>query len=339
VRVSEVIGLGWPGVATVALLALAVRPANVLVSTLASGLDAREKAYLSWIAPRGIVAAAVASLFNAVLDEAGMPGGAELRALVFLTIALTVIVQAGSAPLVAAALRVRVPGRDSVVILGAGEVGLALGEILRRSGVRIVFLDANPAHCRAAEERGFPVVFGNALEERVLARARRERARAAIGVSPNDEVNGLFAREAREEFGVRDCYAAVGPGGGVTPAMLARRGIRTLFEGPKEVERWNVRMRHQQARIEELVYAGKPVEPPGEAVVEGTPPEARAGAPEACLMLALRRGEVWSPWHADLEPKPEGVAAVALYLAEEDAARRALEEQAWRRRPDPPRSS
>lgn len=332
VRVQEVVQLGWPGVITVTALALLVRPANVIVSTIGSELDARDKAFLSWIAPRGIVAAAVASLFAAVLEAAEAPGGTELRALVFLTIALTVVVQAGSAPLVARLLRVRAPGRDTVVILGAEGLGLTVGEILREAKTRVVFLDANPGHCRAAEERGFPVVFGNALEERTLARARLEQARLVVGLTANDEVNSLFAQEAREEFGVREAYVALNrTDAGVTPAMLGKRGIRMLFDGAKEVERWNVRFRHGQTRVARFRWAGKPAEEkPGpdeetRRLEHGRP----AAGPDAYVLLAVQRGGVWSPVHTQLEPKAEDVVAVALYLAEEETARQELERLGW----------
>ena len=110
VRIGDVAGLGWPGVASVAVLAFIVRPLGVILSTTGSELDRREKAFLSWVAPRGVVAAAVASLAAVILEESGIPGGAEIRALVFLTIAFTVVVQGGTGALVARMLGVRARG-------------------------------------------------------------------------------------------------------------------------------------------------------------------------------------------------------------------------------------
>jgi NhaP-type Na+/H+ or K+/H+ antiporter len=179
------------------LMAL-VRPANVLLSTAGSELDGREKAFLATMAPRGIVAAAVASLAALVMQDAGIAGGTDLRALVFLTIAVTVVLQGGGAPLVARLLRVRDPGRAGVAILGGEELALQLGERLRAPGRQIVILDANPQHCRAAQERGFTAVLGNALDDRVQAHAGLDRCAVAIGLTPDDELNSLFAREARE---------------------------------------------------------------------------------------------------------------------------------------------
>ncbi len=112
VRVASVAELGWPGALTVLGLMLVVRPLDVGVCTLGSELDVREKTFLSWLAPRGIVAAAVSSLFARRLAEAGVEGGEALVALVFLVIAATVLVQGGTVGLVAERLGLRLPGDE-----------------------------------------------------------------------------------------------------------------------------------------------------------------------------------------------------------------------------------
>jgi NhaP-type Na+/H+ or K+/H+ antiporter len=134
-----------------------------LLSTLASDLSGRERLFIAWVAPRGIVAAAIASLTAVALQKAGLEGGTELRALVFLTIGGTVLLAGLTAGPVAALLGQRLPGRDAVAILGAGGMGVALAKELRAAEVPVVFLDANPQSCRRAEEAGFPVVYGDAL--------------------------------------------------------------------------------------------------------------------------------------------------------------------------------
>jgi len=359
VRLADVGELGWAGAATVAVLMLVVRPVNVFLSTTSSELDLREKLFLSWTGPRGIVAAAVASLAAVLLEGGGGGGGAaadvlgpaagevgggvaaagglgvadgaeagaQLRALVFLTIAATVVLQGGTASWVARWLRVRAPGREAVAILGAEELGLTLGETLRRGGMGVTFLDANPTHCLRAEERDFPVVFGNALDERALVRARLERCRAAVGLTANDEVNSLFAREAREDFDVPETYVAVGRGTTVTSRILRKQSSRTLFDGPKDVERWNVRLRHGQVRLERFRFVGRP---------EGAPEEAQA-AVDPFVLLTVERDGVRMPMHSELEPREGDIAVVALYGAEAEGGRRMLQERGWQREgPEPP---
>ncbi len=90
VRITDIQLLGLKGVLTVLFLMLVIRPLSVFVATANSDLDTRHKLLLSWIAPRGIVAAAVASLFAFELNQHGYDG-AQLRALVFLLITMTVL--------------------------------------------------------------------------------------------------------------------------------------------------------------------------------------------------------------------------------------------------------
>jgi hypothetical protein len=332
VRIGDLTRLGWPGVASVAVLAFIVRPLGVILSTAGSELDGREKAFLSWVAPRGVVAAAIASLAAAILEDSGIPGGADIRALVFLTIAFTVVVQGGTGALVARMLGVRTPGRDTLVILGAEELGFALAEILRENARQVIFADINPAHCRAAQERGFPVVYGNVLEPRTLARMRLERARAVIGLTANNEVNSHFAGEARDAFGVRDGYVAVNLGSSeVTSRIVEKQESRVLFDGPKDVERWHVRFRHGDVAVREYRH----LEPDGTAEAAGEAPGPLESRPTAVdvadlfILLAVKRGERWEPMSRDLETEAGETAAVAIYRPAEQAANQALARSGW----------
>jgi hypothetical protein len=319
-------------VASVAVLAFIVRPLGVILSTAGSELGGREKAFLSWVAPRGVVAAAIASLAAAILEESGIPGGSEIRALVFLTIAFTVVVQGGTGALVARMLGVRTPGRDTLVILGAEELGFALGDLLREGEGQVIFADINPGHCHAAQKRGFTVVYGNALELRTLARMRLERARAVIGLTANNEVNSHFAGEARDEFGVRKGYVAVNRGSGeVTSRIVEKQESRVLFDGPKDVERWNVRFRHGDVAVRQFRY----LEPEGEPEESGETRDPQASRPndaggiDPYILLAIRREEHWEPMCEGLEIETDEIATVAVYEPAEDAAEEALARIGW----------
>ncbi len=332
VRLADVAALGWPGVVTVATLMLVVRPIDVLVCTWRSGLEWREKAFLAWTGPRGIVAAAVASL-AAVLMEGRMEGGVELRALVFLAIAITVVVQGGSAPIAARLLGVGAPARAGVAVLGAEDLALAFGTALAREGRAVTFIDANAEHCAEAEAQGFVAVFGNALDERVLGRARLERCAAAVGLTANDQVNSLFVREARDDFDVPASYVALARGPrGVTPRILAKQGSRLLFDAPKDVERWNVRFRHGMAEVRTFAWVGVP-----ESAEEE--PARGAGDADPFVVLAVERAGVLEPMHAEWEAREGDAARVAVYLSQEEAAVAALARLGWAHTPEPPESA
>ena len=98
---GELSPLGWGGVVCVFMLMVIVRPISIWIATTGRDLNLKEKIFLAWLAPRGIVTAAVASLFSIRLEQAGILGAGRLQGLVFLTILMTVGIQGLSAkPLV-----------------------------------------------------------------------------------------------------------------------------------------------------------------------------------------------------------------------------------------------
>ncbi len=331
VRMDDVQALGWRGLAVVAVLVFVVRPINVWLSTASSDLSLRERALIAWVAPRGIVAAAVASVVAGALESNGLEGGTELRALVFLTIAVTVLLAGLTAGPVAQLLNVRLPGRDTVAILGAQGLGLALGRTLREAGTPVVLLDSNPQNCRRAEEEGLPVVFGNALEERTLQRARFEMVGAAVGLTPNQTVNSVFVSHARDLFGVPRGYIAVARlQTGLAPELVRREEAEVLFEGPHDVERWDVRARHSGVSIERWVYRG----------VEGEPSKPEEPAEKAPIpkdrfaILAIQRGERVTPMSVRFKLKEGDVATVAVHVPEREDAHAVLRERGWELEPE-----
>jgi NhaP-type Na+/H+ or K+/H+ antiporter len=90
---SELSPLGWGGVSCVLVLMVVVRPLAVSLATIGLPLDFKQRLFLGWLAPRGIVTAAVASLFAIRLEQAGVLGAGRLQGLVFLTILMTVGIQ------------------------------------------------------------------------------------------------------------------------------------------------------------------------------------------------------------------------------------------------------
>ncbi len=94
---GELSPLGWGGVVCVFMIMIIVRPIAIFLATMGRELNLKEKVFLAWLAPRGIVTAAVASLFSIRLEQAGVLGAGRLQGLVFLTILMTVGIQGLSA--------------------------------------------------------------------------------------------------------------------------------------------------------------------------------------------------------------------------------------------------
>lgn len=156
-----------------------------------------------------------------------------------------------------------------------------------------------------------------------MARARLEQAAATIGLTPNDEVNSLYARESAEEFDVPQTFVALNrTQGGVTPEYLERQSSRLLFDRSKDVERWSVRFRHGAVRIERFRYVGAPAE-------EADAPPRAGSVYDAYIILTYHRGKECSPMYASFEAKEGDEASVAVHIPEEDSARETLEALGW----------
>ncbi|MGB5194696.1 MAG: sodium:proton antiporter, partial [Polyangiales bacterium] len=249
-HIADIIALGWPGAITVIALVVLVRPLEVLVCSMGTTLSWRERVLVAWIAPRGIVAAAVASLFAIRLQTAGIPGGAQLQALVFATIGATVIWSGLSGGPIAQLLGLRRRSDSGWVILGTNELALELARILQTSRQEVVCLDEDPHRVQQAEEAGIRVLLGNAFETRLLMRAEVELRTGAAAVTESPEVNLLFINEVHQEAKDQRCLVAIDTWAtGVTPEILQNKDAEVLFGGATDVTQWSQRIERGEAEV------------------------------------------------------------------------------------------
>ncbi len=327
VSLGDVRALGWRGVATVAGLIVLVRPLDVALCSFRTTLTGRERAFLAWLAPRGIVAFAISSLFAEELALRGMVDeGHQLRAMVFLVIAITVVVQGGTAGLVARWLGLSMPSNDGFTIAGANALGRALARALGEAnppGTPIVLIDTNPAEARHAEEAGFRVIYGNASDERTLRQAAIESRRAFIALTPNEGVNLLLATRTRE--GAREVPRLVGVSRddpGVRPEQVRDTGARVLFGSGVDFERWSHELRQDRIEIGGWRFEG-------EAGTKITEVPALADPRTPVLALVRRRGKWGDPVHDGMDLRPDDTVWFAWFTSDEGLVREALEAGGW----------
>jgi Trk K+ transport system NAD-binding subunit len=255
IRFEKISLLGWSGVITVVFLMIVVRPISIFICTLGLKMKIRDLAFLSWLAPRGIVAAAIASFFAVALNKAGIPGGDSLRALVFLVIAITVTIQGLTAGMIAHLLGIRRETNSGYAILGANEVARALALELKNHDERVILMDSNAAACNLAEADGLKVIFGNAMDENVLTRARVEEMAGCIGLTQNEELNLLFVNHAKEQFKVPKRFISISESEGhLSIESMNKAGVSVLFGAPYDIELWAVRLRRKIASVESWVF-------------------------------------------------------------------------------------
>lgn len=252
VRFDDVVALGWPGIATVVLLMVLVRPLNVAVGTFRTDLSLRERAFIAWIGPRGIVAAAVASLFALELEAAEIPGSAALRPLVFLVITVTVLWAGLTGGIAARFLGVRRARDAGWFILGATRLPRIMARVLQDENHPVVCVDSDPEAVRATEEEGVRALLGNALEERTIKRAELDTRRGVLALSGKAEVNLLFAQKARRDARSPSYYVQLADWStGVTQPMVAEQGMGVLFDAAVDLDIWNARLARGTAILQE----------------------------------------------------------------------------------------
>jgi mannitol/fructose-specific phosphotransferase system IIA component (Ntr-type) len=149
---------------------LLIRPIGVHVSSWGTSLNIREKALLSWVAPRGVVAASMASLFALSLQSKGDAEGAALmESFVYSIICATVLIQGLSAGIVAKILRVQRPAPNDWVIIGAHHFGRELArQLIREDEQDVILLDTNARNIALARKEGLPALLRDGMEAEKL---------------------------------------------------------------------------------------------------------------------------------------------------------------------------
>ncbi|MFE4108155.1 cation:proton antiporter [Almyronema epifaneia] len=198
--IASVFALGQGAVFTVVTLMVVVRPVNIVLCTWNSDLNLRQKIFLSWVAPRGIVSASVASLFAILLTERGINGGDAIKALVFLTILMTVLVQGITAGWFARLLRITSTQAQGAVIVGCNPLSLLVARLFRDYGESVVLIDTDADACEQARQASFTVFSSSALDADVLEEAGLDSAGTFVAMTNNGEVNAVVALRAMEEF-------------------------------------------------------------------------------------------------------------------------------------------
>ena len=240
-RPGDLTSLGWTSAVFVVFLVLVVRPLAVFAATLATGMTLNEKLFLAWMAPRGIVAAAVSSIFALRLTETGNPGGETLVAVTFLVIITTVAVYGLTAGPLAKRLELVKAHPDGVLFLGGRFWVRRIAKFLKDEGFPVMIVDNSRHNVLAARMEGVPATYASVFSESVLDQVELGGLGKLLAVTSNDDSNSLvglhfgrlFGRDqifqlASEEEGAnaeggRHLRGRTLFGEGITHAMLTQR--------------------------------------------------------------------------------------------------------------------
>ncbi len=221
-------------------LVLVARPLAIWISSARAGFALRDKVFLSWLAPRGIVAAAVASLFAERLEAAGFEQAGLLAPYVFFTIIFTVALYGLTAAPLARFLKLSEPNPQGLVLVGAHRLNRAIAQVLCQQGIRVILLDKNFNNVAQAQMEGLLAHYGNVLAEEVIEEMDLTGIGRLLAMTGNDEVNALAALHFSETFGRTNVYQL--PTAGLDTADKAGRAVlhlrgRVLFEETANFQR------------------------------------------------------------------------------------------------------
>ena len=206
IEVGQLAMLGWRALAFVILLIVVARPAAVFLSSVRSGLNFREKAFLAGMAPRGIVAASVASVFAHELIEKKIAGAEMLVPVVFSVIVVTVAFYGLSSTPLARILGLSQRDPQGVLLVGAHGWARRIAAELQEAGVVVRLVDTNRNNIRQARMEGLPTWHGSILSHSAVDELEVSDLGRLLALTPNDEANSLAALNFSELFGRSEVY-------------------------------------------------------------------------------------------------------------------------------------
>jgi NhaP-type Na+/H+ or K+/H+ antiporter len=294
IEFETLLALGWGGLLVVAAVALVLRPALVFLSTTGARFSRSEKLFMSFVGPRGIIPASVATLFAIQLQTPAPPSNPEgasiLAGTVFLVIFLTVIFEGGFARQLAETLQV-IPMR--VLIIGGGRVGQELGERLEERGENVVIIEERDSTAEELRNQGFTVREGDGTSIEFLRQSGAEKSKIVVAATGDDDTNLLVAQLAESKFDAQNVITRVNEPDNVE--AFEELGVQTISASSSTA--WaidNLIERPALSRwMTELGRSGdvQEIEVTDENLVDRTIGELNEELPEDCMIALVTRNE------------------------------------------------
>ena len=202
---SQLAALDGRALLFIAFMMLVVRPVSVLLSAVGSTLNARERLFIAWMAPRGIVAAAVSSIFSLRLTEVGHPQAELLVPLTFAVIIVTCAVYGLTSLPLARRLDLSLSDPQGVLIVGAHDWAREIAGALQSANQQVRLIDTNYSNVQAAKLMNLDASYGSAIAEE-SEELNLDGIGRLMALTSNDEVNSLSALHFAELFGRKYTY-------------------------------------------------------------------------------------------------------------------------------------
>ncbi|MBE15075.1 MAG: cell shape-determining protein [Cytophagaceae bacterium] len=213
----------WETLALFLVVVFIVRPLGVFLSTSGSDLKLNAKLFISWVGPRGIVAAGIASLFGSKLLIDGEPGAEYITPLVFMIVLGTVLLNATTARLFAKLVGVFLTKSEGIMIIGASEMPRLIAKYLQKNGRHVVLLDSNSNNVQAAKELGLTAKEANIYADTLLEDIELNDVGYLMSLTGNSDINSYAINKFRKQFGEHGAYR-----------LISKREMDHVDDIPKE---------------------------------------------------------------------------------------------------------
>ncbi|HHY0493179.1 cation:proton antiporter [Vibrio parahaemolyticus] len=201
ISLDDFAALGSGALLLFVFMQLVSRPLSIFLSTMRSNLNLKDKLFLSWVAPRGIVAASISSLFAIKLTEYGVDGASLLVPMTFMVIIGTVVLQSATARPMAIALGVAEPAPRGFLLIGANRVAREIGQALARYDRRVLMTDSNWEYISQVRMMGLDYYYGNPISSHADDNLNMIGIGQVVALTPDQHFNIMACMQFVDEFG------------------------------------------------------------------------------------------------------------------------------------------
>ncbi|WP_108804624.1 sodium:proton antiporter [Aquimarina sp. Aq107] len=199
----------WNAILLFAAVVFIVRPLGVFLSSINSGLKINEKLFISWVGPRGIVAAGIASLFGLKLAKNGVPEAEYITPLVFMIVLGTVLLNATTARLFAKVAGVFLTKSEGILIIGASKVSRLIATYLKSNQRHVVLVDSNRENIKKAKTLGLDALEGSIYNDQLKNNIELNDIGFLMALTGNSDINKFAINQFRDQFGENGSFRLV----------------------------------------------------------------------------------------------------------------------------------
>jgi len=199
----------WNTAILFAIVVFIIRPIGVFISTYNSSLKLNEKLFISWVGPRGIVAAGIASLFGLKLAKSGVVGAEYITPLVFTIVLGTVLLNATTARLFARVIGVFLQKSEGILIVGASKLSRIIAKYLTDNNRHVVLIDSNLTNVKKAKEIGLEAINANIYSESLTDNIELNDVGYLMALTGNNDINNYVIDKFKNQFGENGSFRLI----------------------------------------------------------------------------------------------------------------------------------